>query len=186
MWGKLLSKKTMGTFKESLKDALVGGGRYPTANPGVLSSPHEECSEPWRRIPLEKEYPLHRDLPQVTFLRELMLRQKVCFAKKKKFKYFPKTDNLSVSDSSRVFHHLGDPGDYYRYVAVLIPDKFYWSMKKKKNLPLSSEGIYAASHHCQKEYPEVYQKYIQTHQHGWRFAVLPNFFNHFLSKKGQH
>ena len=51
-------------------------------------------------------------------------------------------------------------------------------MKKKKSLPLSSEGIYAASQHCQAAYPELYRGYIQTHQHGWRFAVLPNFFNH--------
>ena len=114
-----------------------------------LVHPTKECREPWRRISLEEEYNLHRDLPQVTFLRELMLRQKVCFAKRKEFKYFPKKNNPELWDSSQFSHffsHLGDPGDYYRYVAVLLPDKFYWSMKKKKNLPLSSEGVYAASH----------------------------------------
>ena len=44
-------------------------------------------------------------------------------------------------------------GDYYRYVAVLLPDKFYWSMKKEEE-SLPSEGIYAASQHCQAAYPD--------------------------------
>ena len=178
----LLSKKTTSeTLKKSLQmHSLVVDATRPQTR-AYLVHPTKECREPWRRISLEEEYNLHRDLPQVTFLRELMLRQKVCFAKRKEFKYFPKKNHPDLWDSSQFSHffsHLGDPGDYYRYVAVLLPDKFYWSMKKKKNLPLSSEGVYAASQHCQAAYPELYQRYIKTHQHGWRFAVLPNFFNH--------
>ena len=127
--------------QEEFTDALFGGGCDSTPNPSVSGPPHKGMSRALASNLVGRGVQSSSRPSQVTFLRELMLRQKVCFAKRKEFKYFPKKNHPDRWDSSQFSHffsHLGDPGDYYRYVAVLLPDKFYWSMKKKKNLPLSS------------------------------------------------
>ena len=101
----LLSKKTTSeSSRRVYRCTLWWWTRLELQTRAYWSTPQRNVVNLGVESPLEEEYNLHRDLPQVTFLRELMLRQKVCFAKKKNSSTFQTRTIQIVSDSSQFSH----------------------------------------------------------------------------------
>jgi hypothetical protein len=133
----------------------------------------EECRLPWRRIPLREEHLHEESLPQVKFLHDLMVRQKVCLKTGKPFRRFEPEKGLSAEV-------------YHNYQVALVPKKFYHSRMGRFNLSLPKQGIYPEAYRALREMlPEVSAKYLGTGKgawsNAWAIVVLPVEFQHPLS-----
>ena len=103
--------------QEEFTDALFGGGCDSTPNPSVSGPPHKGMSRALASNLVGRGVQSSSRPSQVTFLRELMLRQKVCFAKRKEFKYFPNKNHPELWDSSQFSHFFS----HFRRSGRLLP-----------------------------------------------------------------
>ena len=88
----------------------------------------KECRLPWKSIPLREEHLHEESLPQVKFLHDLMVRQKICIKTGEPFQRFDPDQGLS----SEMYHN---------YQVALVPKKFYHARLGVMNLSLPKKGF---------------------------------------------
>ena len=133
----------------------------------------QECRLPWKRIPLREEHLHEESLPQVKFLHDMMMRQKVCLKTGKPFRRFDPEKGLSAEV-------------YHNYQVALVPKKFYHARVGRLNLFLPKGGFYPEAHLSLRQMlPEVNAKYLGTgkgaRSNAWVVVVLPVEFQHPLA-----